>query len=48
MQQPDQVVAVTFRDIVTGLKDLGLPYGDNVLVHRALSSLGYVEGAQTR
>ncbi len=35
---------VSFSDVVNGLNELGLPYGCKVLVHSALSSLGYVEG----
>jgi aminoglycoside 3-N-acetyltransferase len=35
---------VTFEDIVSGLKDLGLPSGGKVLAHSALSSFGYVLG----
>jgi aminoglycoside 3-N-acetyltransferase len=38
------VVNVSFSDIVSGLKELGLPPGCSVLVHSALSSFGYVEG----
>ncbi len=44
MPQSNEVVTVTRRDIIAGLKDLGLPYGGKVLVHSALSSFGYVDG----
>ena len=35
---------VTRRDIVRGVRQLGLEAGASVLVHSSLSSLGYVEG----
>jgi aminoglycoside 3-N-acetyltransferase len=36
--------SLTRRDIVHGLRQLGLHAGADVLVHSSLSSLGYVEG----
>ena len=37
-------MALTREDIVRGLRDLGVKQGDIVMVHSALSSLGWVEG----
>lgn len=37
--------SVTRNMMVTGLRDLGLDLGSQVLVHSSLSSLGHVEGA---
>ncbi|MGC8934693.1 MAG: AAC(3) family N-acetyltransferase [Thermoproteota archaeon] len=38
------MASVTFNEILSGLKNLGIIEGDVVLVHSSLSSFGYVEG----
>jgi len=43
-QQVEKRLVVTRRDIVDGLRALGLRVGNTALVHSSLSSLGYVEG----
>lgn len=40
----EEKITVTKKDIVEGLKSLGIKNGDSVLVHSSLSKFGYVEG----
>ena len=40
----NQAYFISEKIIVKGLRDLGIRYGDRVLVHSSLSKFGYVEG----